>query len=203
VWNDPAIAKLNPEMKLPALAIQVIHRTEGKGSNYILSDFLSKVSPEFQAKAGHSDSPKWPVGASAGRSQDMADKVRANPGAIGYTELNLAQRASLRIAHIKNAAGDFVKPTVKTVAAAASEAKTPADFRVSLTNAGGKDSYPISSFTWFYVPAKAKDPERGRAVEEYLKWVYTDGQKIAQEQGYATLPQELLAKVAAKAATIH
>jgi phosphate transport system substrate-binding protein len=202
-WNTPTIAKLNPDMKLPALAVQVIHRTEGKGSNYILSDFLCKVSTDFQAKAGRSESPKWPVGASAGRSQDMLDKVRATPGAIGYTELNLAQKASLRMARIKNAAGEFVKPTGKTIAAAALDAKITDDFRVSLANAAGKESYPISSFTWFYVPVKAKDPERGRAVAEYLKWVYGDGQKIAQEQGYATLPNELLAKVVASAATVR
>lgn len=202
-WNDPAIAKLNPEMKLPVRPIQVIHRTDGKGSNYILSDFLAKVSPEFLAKAGRGESPKWPVGASAGRSQDMADKVRSTSEAIGYTEVNLAQKASLRMARIKNAAGEFVKPSEKTIAAAALEAKIADDFRVSLTNFGGKESYPISSFTWFYVPAKAKDLERGRAVADYLKWVYGDGQKIAAEQGYATLPGELLAKVAAKAATIR
>jgi phosphate transport system substrate-binding protein len=202
-WNDSAIAKLNPEMKLPALPIQVVHRTEGKGSNYILADFLCKVSPEFLARAGRGESPKWPAGASAGRSQDMADKIWATPGAIGYTELQLAQRVALRAARIKNANGEFIKPTEKSIAAAASEARITQDFRVSLTNGAGKDSYPISSFTWLYVPAKAKDAERGRAVAEYLRWVYTDGQAIAKEQGYATLPLELLAKVAAKAATVR
>ena len=202
-WNEPAIAKLNPDMKLPALPVQVIHRTEGKGSNYILSDFLCKVSPEFLSKAGRSESPKWPVGTTAGRSQDMLEKVRAIPGSIGYTELNLAQKGSLRMARIKNAAGEFVKPTVKTIAAAALDSKITDDFRVSLANAAGKESYPISSFTWFYVPAKAKDPARGRAVAEYLRWVYGDGQRIAQDQGYATLPNELLAKVVASAATVR
>jgi phosphate transport system substrate-binding protein len=202
-WNDPAIGKLNPELKFTARPIQVIHRTDGKGSNYILSDFLCKVSPEFLAKAGRGESPKFPVGASANRSQDMADRVRATPGAIGYTELNLAQRASLRMARIKNAAGEFVKPMEKSIAAAALAAKITDDFRVSLTNAPGKESYPISSFTWFYVPAKAKDPTRGRAVAEYLKWIYGNGQTIAQDQGYAVLPKELVTKVAASAATIH
>jgi phosphate transport system substrate-binding protein len=155
-WNDPAIAKLNPGMKLPGIPIRVIHRTEGKGANYILADFLAKVSPEFLAKAGKGQSPKWPVGSSVGRSHDMSDRVRATPGAIGYTELNLAQKVSLRIVRIKNAAGEFVKPTEKTIAAAVLQAKIEDDFRVSLTNAAGKESYPISSFTWFYVPAKAK-----------------------------------------------
>jgi phosphate transport system substrate-binding protein len=202
-WNDPAIAKLNPDMKLPAQPIQVIHRTEGKGSNYILADYLCKVSPDFLAKAGRGESPKWPVGASAGRSQDMSDRVRMTPFAIGYSELNLAERASLRIARIKNSANEFIRPTEKTFANAALEAKISDDFRVSLTNAPGKESYPITSFTWFYVPEKAKDPSRGRAIAAYLKWIYGDGQQVAQNQGYATLPKELLAKVAASAATIH
>jgi phosphate transport system substrate-binding protein len=202
-WNDPAIAKLNPEMKLPAQPIQVIHRTEGKGSNYILADYLCKVSPEFLAKAGRGESPKWPVGTSAARSADMSDRVRTTPFAIGYAELNLAERASLRVARIKNSANEFVKPTQKTIANAALEAKISDDFRVSLTNAPGKESYPITSFTWFYVPAKSKDPSRGRAVAAYLNWIYTDGQQVAQNQGYATLPKELLAKVSASAATIH
>src|SRR5712664_1341079 len=202
-WNDPAIAKLNPAMKLPAQPIQVIHRADGKGANYILSDFLCKVSLEFLAKAGRGESPKWPVGLSAARSQDMSDKVRATSWSIGYTEANLAQRASLRMARIKNAAGDFVLPTTNSISAAALESKVHDDFRASLTNAPGKDSYPIASFTWLYIPAKSKNPERGRAVGAYLKWVYGEGQQIAKEQGYATLPDKLRAKVIAATAAVH
>jgi phosphate transport system substrate-binding protein len=203
MWNDAAIAKLNPEMKLPAQAIQVIHRSEGKGSNYILSDFLCKVSPEFLAKVGRGESPKWPVGSSANRAQDMAEMVRSTPWSIGYTELNLAEAASLHVARIRNAAGEFVLPTRKSIAAAASESKIKSDFRVSLTNAAGADSYPITSFTWLYVPAKSPDAERGSAIADYLRWVYGDGQRIAQDRGYATLPNELLAKVAASASTVR
>lgn len=205
VWNDPAIARLNPDLSLPSLPIQVFHRNEGKGSNYILSDYLSKVSPEFLATAGRSESPRWPVGQSFQRSQDLVNRVRSTPGAIGYTELNLAVSSGVRMVRIKNAAGEFIKPSSQSIAAAASASgrKMNGDFRISLTNAPGKDSYPISSFTWFYVPAVAPDPERGRAVAAYLKWVYSNGQKIAQEQGYATLPPDVLAKVAAKAATVR
>jgi phosphate transport system substrate-binding protein len=204
-WNDPALVKLNPETRLPAIPIQVLHRSAGKGSSYILTDFLSKTSPEFLARIGRSESPNWAVGANAGSTQDMVDKLKATSGAIGYTELNIAQKASLRMASIRNEQGEFVKPSASSIAAAARALanKTTDDFRLSLTNGPGKDSYPISSFTWFYVPAVAKDSQRGRAVEEYLKWVYTSGQKMAQEQGYPPLPEELLAKVAAKAATIH
>ena len=204
-WNDPAISRLNPEMSLPQLSIQVLHRTEGKGSNYILSDYLSKVSPEFLATAGRSESPKWPVGQSFQRSQELVNKLRTTPGAIGYTELNLAADSGVHMASIRNPAGEFIQPGSKAIAAAATAngSKMTKDFRVSLTNAPGKESYPISSFTWFYVPAVSSDPERGRAVGDYLKWVYTSGQQIAQEKGYAILPEDLLGKVAAQAATIH
>lgn len=204
-WNDPEIAKLNPDMKLPNLTIQVMHRTEGKGSSYIFSDFLCKVSPEFMAKIGRGVSPKWPVGASHARTEDLLNNVRNTSGAIGYTELNWAEKFSLPIARIRNAAGEFVKPSVKSIAEAASalENKMTDDFRVSLTNAPGRDSYPISSFTWLYVPAVAPDAQRGRVVGEYVRWVFSAGQEIARSQGYATLPSSVLAKVQAKAATIR
>jgi len=204
-WNDPALVKLNPESKLPSLPIRVLHRPPGKGSSYIFSDFLSKASPEFLTRVGRSESPNWPVGGTAGRSQDMTEKVAATPGAIGYTELNMAMKASLHMASIRNADGDFVRPSAHSIAAAAKVLtnKSSDDFRISLTNAPGKDSYPISSFTWFYVPAVAKDAQRGRAVAEYLRWVYTSGEKMAQEQGYSPLPEELLAKVMTKAETIR
>jgi phosphate transport system substrate-binding protein len=204
-WNDPEIAKLNPGIKLPNLPIQVMHRTEGKGSSYIFSDFLSKVSPEFLAKAGRGVSPKWPVGASYARTEDLLNNVRSTSGAVGYTELNWAEKSGLPIARIRNAAGEFVKPSVKSIAEAASalESKMTDDFRVSLTNAPGKDSYPISSFTWLYVPAAAADAERGRAVAGYLRWVFSAGQEIARSQGYATLPSAVLNKVQARAATIR
>jgi phosphate transport system substrate-binding protein len=168
-------------MSLPDLPIQVLHRAEGKGSNYILSDYLSKVSPEFLAIAGRSESPRWPVGQSFQRSQELVNKLRTTPGAIGYTELNLAVSSAVRMATIKNAAGEFIKPGPKSIAAAAtaSGGKMSNDFRASLTNAPGKESYPITSFTWLYVPAVSSDPERGRAVADYLKWIYSSGQQIA------------------------
>jgi len=133
----------------------------------------------------------------------MAEKVRATLWSIGYTESNLAQTASLRMARIKNPAGEFVLPNTKSISAAVSESKMRDDFRISLTNAPGKDSYPISSFTWLYVPAKSKDPERGRALIEYLRWLYGDGQTIARDRGYATLPHELLAKVTASLSRVR
>ncbi len=205
VWNDPVISRLNPDMTLPPLPIRVFHRNDGKGSNYILSDYLCKVSPEFLAVAGRGESPKWPVGQSFQRSQELVNQLHSTPGAIGYTELNLAVSSGARMASIKNAAGEFIRPSSKSIAAAASVVgiKTADNFRISLTNPPGKESYPISSFTWLYVPAVAGDPQRGRALSSYLKWVYTSGQNIAQDQGYATLPADVLAKVAAKASTVR
>jgi phosphate transport system substrate-binding protein len=204
-WSDPEIAKLNPDAKLPDLAIKVVHRTDGKGSSYIFSDYLSKISPEFLAKAGRSVSPKWPVGASFTRTQDLLDHVRNTPGGIGYTELNWAEAAGLPIAAVKSAAGEFVKPSAQSIADAATSqiAKMSDDFRVSLVNAPGKSSYPIASFTWLYVPLRAQDPERGRAVAEYLAWVYSSGQEIARSKGYAPLPPAVIEKARAKAAGLR
>jgi phosphate transport system substrate-binding protein len=204
-WRDPEIAKLNPESKLPDLPIKVLHRTDGKGSNYIFSDYLSKLSPEFRAKLGPSVSPKWPVGAAFSRCQDLLATAAQTAGAIGYAELRCGEGSGLSIARIRNAAGEFVKPSTKSVsdAALAMESKMTSDFRASLTNPPGKESYPIASFTWFYVPAHPQDSERSRAVKEYLSWVYSSGQEIAQAQGYASLPPSVLQRVRAKVAALQ
>jgi phosphate transport system substrate-binding protein len=201
-WSDPDIARLNPDGKLPDLPIKVLHRTDGKGSNYIFSDFLSKLSPEFRAKVGKNVSPKWPVGAAFSRCQDLVAKAATTSGAIGYAELRCGEKSGLSIARIRNAAGEFVKPSTKSIrdAALAMESKMTDDFRVSLTNAPGKETYPIVSFTWFYVPLHPQDFQRSYAVNEYLRWVYASGQEIAQAQGYASLPPSVLQKVRAKVA---
>jgi phosphate transport system substrate-binding protein len=204
-WSDPEIAKLNPDGKLPDLPIKVLHRTDGKGSNYIFSDFLSKLSPEFQAKVGKNVSPKWPVGAAFSRCQDLLANAAKTSGAIGYAELRCGEKSGLQIARIRNAAGEFVKPSTKSIrdVALAMEFTMTDDFRVSLTNAPGKESYPIVSFTWFYVPVHPQDLQRSYAVNEYLSWVYASGQEIAQAQGYAPLPPSVLQKVRAKLAALH
>jgi len=204
-WSDPEIARLNPDDKLPDVPIKVLHRTDGKGSNYIFSDFLSKVSPEFRAKVGKSVSPKWPVGAAFSRCQDMLASAAKTPGAIAYSELRCGEKSGLSTARIRNAAGEFVRPSTQSVrdVASAMESKMTNDFRVSLTNAPGKESYPIVSFTWFYVPVHPQDAQRSHAVNEYLSWVYASGQEIAQAQGYATLPTSVLQKVRAKVGGLH
>src|SRR5258707_11784334 len=169
-WSDPEIARLKPDGKLPDLLIKVLHRTDGKGSNYIFSDFLSKLSPEFRAKVGKNVSPKWPVGAAFSRCQDLLANAAKTSGAIGYAELRCGEKSGLPIARIRNAAGEFVKPSTKTISnvALAMESTMADDFRVSLTNAPGQQSYPIVSFTWFYVPVHPKDSQRSHAVKEYL-----------------------------------
>ncbi len=204
-WSDPEIARLNPDGKLPDLLIKVLHRTDGKGSNYIFSDFLSKLSPEFRARVGKNVSPKWPVGAAFSRCQDLLANAAKTSGAIGYAELRCGEKSGLPIARIRNAAGEFVKPSTKTISnvALAMESTMADDFRVSLTNAPGKDSYPIVSFTWFYVPVHPQDLQRSHAVNEYLSWVYGSGQEIAHAQGYTPLPPSVLQKVRAKVAALH
>jgi phosphate transport system substrate-binding protein len=205
LWNDPEIVRLNPDSKLPDLPIKVLHRTDGKGSNYIFSDFLSKLSPEFRAKVGANVSPKWPVGDAFSRCQDLLASAAKTAGAIGYAELRCGEKSGLSIARIRNAAGEFVKPSTKSISdvAMAMEPKMRDDFRVSLTNAPGKESYPIVSFTWFYVPEHPQDLQRSHAVNAYLSWVYASGQEIAQAQGYAPLPPSVLQKVRAKVAALH
>lgn len=204
-WHDPEIAKLNPDFKMPELSIKVLHRSEGKGSNYIFSDYLAKVSPEFQAKVGRGVSPKWPTGTSFVRTQDMLEHLKNTPGAIAYTESNWVDKSASATAAIKNASGEFVKPNANTIeeAATSMESKMTQGFRISLTNPPGKESYPISSFTWLYVPEHASDSVRGRAVNEFIAWAYERGQEIARDRGYAPLPGPVLARVKEKAATIR
>lgn len=195
-WNDSRIAKLNPGVALPDEPIKVVHRTGGKGSNYIFSDFLSKTSPEWRSKVGKTPSPKWPVGEDANRGEDMVEKVSTNSGAIGYVELNFARRNDIGYGDVRNAAGNFVRATPESIVLACNAAakSIPADFRVSLANAPGKDSYPLSSFTWIYAPVSGLSAERARSLKQFLTWSLDDGQNIARSLGYATLPAELASR---------
>ena len=203
-WNSPQIAKINPGIDLPDLPIKVIQRPAGKGSNYIFSDFLSKSSPKFRAQVGASLSPKWPVGLSAERSADMADKVKAEPGAIGFVEYQYAAKNNIQHASVLNSAGKFVKASSRTLKAAcesvdAGEARA---LSTSLINARGADSYPLTSFTWIYLPAKPSDATRAAAMGNFLNWIYGDGQKIVEDQGYSSLPPRLLSEAKKKAANL-
>ena len=203
-WNDPKLAQLNPGANLPDAPIKVVYRPKGKGSNYIFTDYLSKVSPAFRAQVGKSASPKWPVGVPAERSSDMVDKVRNESGTIGYVELNYATKVGMGHATVQNAAGQYVRASNASLLAAshAMQSAIPDNFSVSLTNAGGAESYPLTSLTWLYLPVQAAIPARARAMSDFLNWVMSDGQKMAHLEGYTELPAPLLAKVKSKLAAM-
>jgi|ERR1700722_2163583 len=200
MWNAPQIAKLNPDVSLPALPIQVVNRPAGKGSNYVLTEFLSKASSKFRAQVGVTPSPKWPVGEPAERSSDMADKVKHNPGSIGYVEYQYAVKGNIAQAAVLNAAGKFVKASPESIDAACQAAEAPRwnNFSASLTNAPGAESFPITSFTWIYLRTTPSEAAREAALGNLLDWVYTDGQQYALQEGYAALPAPLLAAVRKK-----
>jgi phosphate transport system substrate-binding protein len=193
-WNDPAIAKLNPGVSLPATEIIVVHRSDGSGTTYIWVDYLSKMSPEFQRKVGVKTSVKWPTGVGGKGNEGVAGLVTQTPGAIGYVELIYALQNKISDGSVQNAAGEFVKASVQsvTMAAAGAAAKMPADFRVSITNAPGNGVYPISSFTWLLLYENPKDKAQGRMMSDFMKWALTDGQKYCADLGYAPLPPNVV-----------
>ncbi|MGA7380718.1 MAG: phosphate ABC transporter substrate-binding protein PstS, partial [Terriglobales bacterium] len=175
-WNDPAIATANPGVNLPNQAIIVIHRSDGSGTTYIWTDYLSKVSPEWQSQVGKGTSVKWPVGLGGKGNEGVAGMIRQMQGSIGYIELIYAIENKISYGIVKNAAGSYVKASLASVTAAAASVKSmPADFRVSITNAPGKDAYPISSFTWLLIPAQSKDSQKGKILADFLAWMVADG----------------------------
>ncbi len=192
-WADPRIATLNAGAKLPDLPIRVVHRTDGKGSNFIFTDFLSKTDAKFRAEIGTSASPHWPLGVQVDRGQDMVNVVASTSGAIGYVEVSFIRNSEISYGRVRNAAGEFVAATYDSVeaACAAVEGSRPEDFRVNITNAPGKDSYPIASFTWIYAPTSGTPPLRRRALKEFLLWALRDGQKVAAAQGFTPLPDRV------------
>ena len=194
-WNAPQIANLNPEVALPNLPIQVINRPAGKGTNYVFTDFLSKTSSKFRAKIGVTTSPKWPVGNPAERSSDMADKVKNNPGSIGFVEYQYAVKGNIPRVSVMNLAGKFVAPSTASIAAACGAVEAPRwdRFSASLTNAPGADSFPITSFSWIYLRNKSSDSTHAAGLSNLLEWIYTAGQQFAVQEGYSELPPRLLA----------
>jgi phosphate transport system substrate-binding protein len=204
-WNAPQIAKLNPDTSLPSLPIKVIYRPPGKGSNYVFTEFLSKTSAKFRLQVGTSPSPNWPVGVPAERSSNMADKVKSETGAIGYVEAQYAVRADIPHGMVQNAAGKYVEASPETIKAACNAMESPGwdKFSASLSNAPGTNAFPITSFTWLYLRTTSTDSRRASALTDLLNWMYTDGQRLASEDGYAELPPALLAKVKTKASSLH
>ena len=195
-WNDPAIAKANPGVNLPAQSIIVIHRSDGSGTTYIFTDYLSKVSSEWQNGPGKGTSVKWPVGLGGKGNEGVAGMIRQMQGGIGYIELIYAVQNKIDYGSVKNASGAFMKASLDSVTAAAASAKSmPADFRVSITNAPGKDAYPISSFTWLLIPEKSKEAAKGKILADFLTWMVDDGQKMTADLTYAPLPGNVAEKV--------
>lgn len=198
-WNDKAIAAANPDLKFPDQPIIVVHRSDGSGTTYIFTDYLSKISPEWVSGPGKGVSIKWPVGLGGKGNEGVAGMVRQMPGAIGYVELIYAVQNKIPYGSVRNVAGAFVKASLESVTAAAASVKSmPADFRVSITNAPGKDAYPISSFTWLLIPAQSRDAARGKILADFLNWMVDDGQKMTAALTYAPLPENVAQKVKAE-----
>jgi phosphate transport system substrate-binding protein len=190
-WNDPRIASLNPGVKLPSLDIIVVHRSDGSGTSFIFTDYLSKISPDWKTKVGHATSVEWPTGLGGKGNEGVTQQVKQSEGAIGYVELIYALSNGLPAAQVKNAEGRFIEPTLKSVSAAAGSSKLPAetDFRVSIANAPGADAYPISSFTWLLVHKQSADTTKDRKLRDFLRWMLQPAaQRMAADLHYAPLP---------------
>jgi len=195
-WNDPAIAGANPGIKLPGDDIVVIHRSDGSGTTFIWTDYLSKVSPEWLSKAGKGTSVNWPVGLGGKGSEGVSGLIKQTPDSVGYVELIFAIQNKLPYASVKNSSGAFVKASLESVSAAAAAAAVsmPDDFRVSITNPPGKAAYPIASFTWLLIPAKIDDASKRDAIKGFLNWMLVDGQQFCEPLAYSKLPKEVIAK---------
>jgi len=193
-WNDPALAKLNTGVNLPATDITVVHRSDASGTSYIWVDYLAKVSPEWKSKVGVATAVNWPVGLGGKGNEGVAGLVTQTPGSIGYVELIYALQNKISFGTVQNLAGEFVKASEASVTAAAAGAalKMPADFRVSITNAEGKGVYPVSSFTWLLLYESPKDKAQSKIMVDFVKWALTDGQKFAGSLGYAPLPEAVV-----------
>ncbi|HXT01815.1 MAG TPA: phosphate ABC transporter substrate-binding protein PstS [Elusimicrobiota bacterium] len=201
-WNDPALVKLNPGAKLPDAAITVVHRSDGSGTTYCFTDYLSKVSKEWATKVGKGTSVNWPVGLGGKGNEGVMGLVKQNPNSIGYVELIYAMQNGVPYAAVKNKAGKFLKASVEGVTAAAAGVKMPKDYRVSITDASGPKAYPISTFTWLLVYPKNPDA-KGEQIKAFLRWMLKDGQRMAPALGYAPLPAVVKAKVAKTVETIQ
>jgi len=195
-WNDPAIAGANKGVKLPGGDIVVVHRSDGSGTTYIWTDYLSKVSDEWKNKVGKGTSVNWPVGLGGKGNEGVAGLVKQTPNSFGYIELIYAIQNKMPYGRVKNSSGAFVKADLAGVTAAAAGAvkDMPDDFRVSITNAPGKTAYPISSFTWLLVPSKFSDASKRDAIKGFVSWMLADGQNYAEALSYAKLPKEVVAK---------
>src|SRR5579862_3996413 len=195
-WNDPELAKANPGVKLPGDDIVVVHRSEGSGTSFIWTDFLSKASEDWKNKVGKGASVNWPVGLGVKGNEGVTGLIKQTPGSIGYVELIYALQNNIPYGKVQNAAGKFLKADLAGVTAAAAGAANamPDDFRVSITNSPGAAAYPISSFTWLLIPSQISDPAKRDAIKGFLTWMLADGQGYNEGLSYAKLPKPVVDK---------
>ena len=204
-WNDPKIAALNAGVKLPDIDLIVVHRSDGSGTTYVFTDYLNKFSREWKDKVGYATSVNWPVGIGGKGNEGVTQQVKQVEGAVGYVELIYAISNKLPYGQIKNAAGNFIAPSLESVTAAAAGVKLPkdTDFRVSITNAPGADAYPISSFTWLLVRKDNKDPAKAKLIKDFLAWMITpEAQRMAADLHYSPLPDPVIALIQARLPTL-
>ncbi|HZL46749.1 MAG TPA: phosphate ABC transporter substrate-binding protein PstS, partial [Opitutaceae bacterium] len=201
-WNDPAITSQNPGVSLPDQDIVVVHRSDGSGTTYIFTDYLSSVSSEWKEKVGKNTSVNWPTGLGGKGNEGVSGQIKQVPGALGYIELAYAKQNNLPYADMKNSTGNYVTPSIDSVTAALATAMIPDDFRFSMVNPPGPDAYPIAGTTWLLVYQQQKDAAKGQKIVEFLKWAYVDGEKMAASLDYAPLPQNVQDRVLKRIAEI-
>jgi phosphate transport system substrate-binding protein len=201
-WNDKAIRALNPGVDLPGMDLVVVHRSDGSGTSYIFTDYLSNVSKDWETKVGRNTSVKWPVGLGAKGNEGVAGQVKQLPGTIGYVELAYAHQNKLPFADLKNASGKFITPSLDSVTEALATAQIPEDFRFSMVNPPGPNAYPIAGATWLLVYEEQKDAVKGKKLVEFLNWSMTKGEALAGSLDYAPLPASLQERVVARIKTI-
>jgi phosphate transport system substrate-binding protein len=201
-WNDKRIADLNPGVKLPDADVVVVHRSDGSGTSYIFTDYLSSASKDWERQVGRNTSVKWPAGLGAKGNEGVAGQIKQMPGTIGYVELAYAHQNQLPVAELKNAAGNFVSASVESVTEALATAKIPEDFRFSMVNPPGAKAYPIAGATWMLVYEQQKDSAKGKKLVEFLNWALAKGEGMASTLDYAPLPADLQARVLERVKTI-
>jgi phosphate transport system substrate-binding protein len=204
-WNDSRIAKDNPGVNLPDHQLLPVYRSDGSGTTYIFTDYLSKVSSDFSSRIGKGTSVRWPLGIGQKGNEGVAGMVRNSPYSFGYVELIYAVQNKMAYGMVRNSAGKWLKASTEgvTAAAAAASKNMPADYRVSITNAAGSDSYPISSFTWLLIPVKSDDPAKGKVLHDFLEWMLDKGEAEASSMTYAPLPAPVVARVRETIKQIH
>lgn len=204
-WNDPRIATLNPGASLPASDILVVHRSDGSGTTYVFTDYLTAVSPEWTRVAGKGKEVKWPTGIGAKGNEGVAGQVKQTPGSIGYMELAYAKQNNLPHALIRNASGQFVEATIPSITAAADGVSLPpnTDYRVSIVNAQGATAYPISSFTWLLIYKNQTDATKATKLKDFLRWAYAEGEQFAAALDFAPLPSGMTQRLVARLDSIQ